>query len=47
MIPDLEKILPMFEELIKELKILNESLAQLKEMIAPKLGWRVVEDKKK
>ena len=45
MFPDLEKILPMAEELIKELKLLNENLSDFKEMIAPYLGWKVIKNK--
>ena len=46
MFPDLEKILPIAEELVKELKLLNENLFDLKLMIAPWLGFRVIEKKK-
>ena len=42
---DLEKAVSLLEVLIKELKILNEHLGDLKEMIAPYLGFRVVKDK--
>ena len=45
MFEELAKILPMAEELVKELKILNENLFDLKTMIAPYLGWRIVDDK--
>ena len=46
MFSDLEKALVMLEALIKELRVLNENLSQFKEMIAPYVGWRVVNDKK-
>lgn len=45
MFPDLEKILPMLESLVKELKKLNKNLVTLEEMIAPYVGWRVVDNK--
>lgn len=45
MIPDLEKILPVIEDLVRELKLLNENLLDLKTMIAPLLGFRVVKEK--
>jgi len=41
---DLEKILPAIEILTEELKLLNGHLLDLKKMIAPYLGWRVVEE---
>ncbi len=42
MFPDLEKALLTIEALLKELKLLNENLLDLKIMIAPYLGFRVV-----
>ncbi len=41
MFPDLQKILPMIEALVEELKVLNENLSDLKIMIAPKLGFKI------
>ena len=46
MFPDLEKILPMIEALVEELKVLNENLSDLKIMIAPKLGFKITKKKK-
>ena len=44
---DLGKVLPMLEGLVKELKILNENLSDLKKMVADYLGWKVLDDEKK
>lgn len=45
MFSELEKVLSVLEALTKELRMLNENLLDLKTMIAPYLGWRVVNDK--
>ena len=45
MFSDLGKALQMVENLIQELKTLNENLFDLKTMIAPYLGWKIVKDK--
>ena len=42
MFSDLGKALQMVENLIQELKTLNENLSDLKTMIAPYLGWKVI-----
>jgi len=42
---DLEKILPMIEALIKELKVLNGHLFDIKKIAAYHLRWRIIDDK--
>ena len=46
MFPDLGKILFMAEELIKELKVLNGHLFDIKKIAAYHLRWRIIEEKK-
>ena len=45
MFSDIEKALQLLEALIKELKALNENLADIKRMTADLLGWKIVDDK--
>jgi len=45
MFSELERVLPVLEALTKELKVLNEHLFDLKKMIAPYLGWKIIDDK--
>ncbi len=47
MFEDLQKILPMIEALVEELKVLNENLSDIKKMIAPYLGFKIVKEEKK
>jgi hypothetical protein len=37
----------IIEQLIKELKILNDNLYDIKKMIAPFLGYRIIDKNKK